>query len=212
MTPAEIEAFLKVAFVMCEVALCPLTDQQREILLQVVAQSTTSQLQSTQTTADSDSVTENPLNEMTPEQRQALLLFVKEQQQQGVSWKIRLLNDWLHSRESGAVQFIHDQYGPQWLNRIKPLHLAQYWETETPSDRLNLKIGDRIEVSNGLWEWVQESGPCQREWFPCTVVGLSQSSDGNRDYCNCIVRFDNGIEYEIQGIYQWNLYNWRWAS
>lgn len=63
-----------------------------------------------------------------------------------------------------------------------------------------------------LWEWVQENGPCSREWFPCTVVGLSQGSDCDRLYYNCVIHFDNGTEYEIQGIYQWNRYNWRWAS
>jgi hypothetical protein len=79
-------------------------------------------------------------------------------------------------------------------------------------DGLKLKVGDRIEVSNGLWEWVQENGPCSREWFPCTVIGLSQGSDRDRLYYNCVIRFENGTEYEIQGIYQWNRYNWRWAS
>ncbi|MFP5275246.1 hypothetical protein [Coleofasciculus sp.] len=27
-----------------------------------------------------------------------------------------------------------------------------------------------------------------------------------------IVRFDHGMEYEIQGIYEWNRYNWRWIK
>jgi hypothetical protein len=53
----------------------------------------------------------------TAEQRQDLLEFVKEQEKQEYPWKIKLLNDWLHDRNSGTVQFIRDSYGPQWLNR-----------------------------------------------------------------------------------------------
>jgi hypothetical protein len=161
---------------------------------------------------DSDGEIGNPLDELTPEQRQALLQFVKEQEKQERPWKIKLLNDWLHDRNSGTVQFIRDSYGPQWLNRIKPMHLAQYFEAETSSDSLRLKVGDRIEVSNGLWEWVQEDGPCSREWFPCTVVQLSPRTDTDNSYYSCVIRFDNGSEYEIQGIYQWNRYHWRWHS
>jgi hypothetical protein len=155
----------------------------------------------------------NPLDELTPEQRQALLQFVKEQEKLDCPWKIKLLNDWLHDRNSGTVQFIRDEYGPQWLNRVKAVHLAQYFEAETSSsDGLKLKVGDRIEVSNALWEWVQENGPCSREWFPCTVIRLSQASDSSDSYHNGIIRFDNGTEYEIQGICEWNRYNWRYVS
>jgi hypothetical protein len=212
MNPAEIEAVLQVAFIQCEAVLCPLTEQQKQILLQVLTESLTRESLSSSANGNQDNETANPLDELTPEQRQALLQFVKAQEQQDTPWKIRLLNDWLHNRDSGAVQFIRDRYGPQWLNRIKPVHLTQYLEAETSLDGLKLKVGDRIEVSNGLWEWVQENGPCSREWFPCTVVGLSQSSDRDRLYYNCVIRFENGTEYEIQGIYQWNRYNWRWAS
>jgi hypothetical protein len=212
MNPAEIEAVLQVAFIQCEAVLCPLTEQQKQILLQVLTESLTRESLSSSANGNQDNETANPLDELTPEQRQALLQFVKAQEQQDTPWKIRLLNDWLHNRDSGAVQFIRDRYGPQWLNRIKPVHLTQYLEAETSLDGLKLKVGDRIEVSNGLWEWVQENGPCSREWFPCTVVGLSQGSDRDRLYYNCVIRFENGTEYEIQGIYQWNRYNWRWAS
>jgi len=212
MNPAEIEAVLQVAFIQCEAVLCPLTEQQKQILLQVLTESLTRESLSSSANGKQDNETANPLDELTPEQRQALLQFVKAQEQQDTPWKIRLLNDWLHNRDSGAVQFIRDRYGPQWLNRIKPVHLTQYLEAETSLDGLKLKVGDRIEVSNGLWEWVQENGPCSREWFPCTVVGLSQGSDRDRLYYNCVIRFENGTEYEIQGIYQWNRYNWRWAS
>ena len=212
MNPAEIEAVLQVAFIQCEAVLCPLTEQQKQILLQVLTESLTRESLSSSANGNQDNETANPLDELTPEQRQALLQFVKAQEQQDTPWKIRLLNDWLHNRDSGAVQFIRDRYGPQWLNRIKPVHLTQYLEAETSLDGLKLKLGDRIEVSNGLWEWVQENGPCRREWFPCTVIGLSQGSDRDRLYYNCVIRFENGTEYEIQGIYQWNRYNWRWAS
>ncbi|HEY9794266.1 MAG TPA: hypothetical protein V6D30_01385 [Leptolyngbyaceae cyanobacterium] len=212
MNPAEIEAVLQVAFIQCEAVLCPLTEQQKQILLQVLTESLTRESLSSSANGKQDNETSNPLDELTPEQRQALLQFVKAQEQQDTPWKIRLLNDWLHNRDSGAVQFIRDRYGPQWLNRIKPVHLTQYLEAETSLDGLKLKVGDRIEVSNGLWEWVQENGPCSREWFPCTVIGLSQGSDRDRLYYNCVIRFENGTEYEIQGIYQWNRYNWRWAS
>jgi hypothetical protein len=203
MTNDEIETLLQVAFRECEAARCALTEQQKAILLQVVAK------------ADEASVSaanNNPLDELTGQQRQDLLQFVKEQEQQDCPWKIKLLNDWLHDRDSGTVQFIRDAYGPQWLNRVKPMHLAQYFDVQTTLEGLKLKIGDRIEVSNGLWEWVQEEGPCSREWFPCTVVKIAQSTDSNNSYYSCVIRFDNGSEYEIQGIYQWNRYNWRWVS
>jgi hypothetical protein len=212
MTPAEIKAVLQAAFLECEAVLSPLTDQQKQILLQVVAESVTRESLSSSANSDPDSEIGNPLDELTPEQRQALLQFVKEQEKLDRPWKIKLLNDWLHNRNSGSVQFIRDRYGPQWLNRIKPIHLAQYFEAEASADGLKLKVGDRIEVSNGLWEWVQENGPCSREWFPCTVVGLSQWSDSDCSYDNCVIRFDNGTEYEIQGVYQWNRYNWRWPG
>src|SRR4028119_456497 len=212
MTPSEIEAVLKVAFIQCETALCPLSDQQKQILLQLVMASVTRDALVSSANDDSDGEIGNPLDELTPEQRQALLQFVKEQEKQERPWKIKLLNDWLHNRNSGTVQFIRDSYGPQWLNRIKPVHLAQYFEADTSSESLRLKVGCRIEVSNGLWEWVQDEGPCSREWFTCTVVQLSQRTDTDNSYYSCVIRFDNGGEYEIQGIYQWNRYNWRWSS
>ncbi len=210
MTQAEIEAFLQLAFIQCEAASCPLTEQQKEILLQVATEVVARESLVSSANNEQDSESTNPLDELTPEQRQALLQFVKEQEMQDRPWKIKLLNDWLHNRNSGTMQFIRDQYGPQWLNRVKPRHLEQYLEAETSSESLKLKVGDRIEVSNGLWEWVQDDGPCSREWFPCTVVRISQQSDRERSYYNCIIRFDNGSEYEIQGIYQWNRYYWRW--
>jgi len=212
MTPTEIEAVLQAAFIQCETSLCPLSDQQKQILLQVVTESVTRAALLASAKEDDDEDAANPLDELTAEQRQALLQFVKEQEKLDRPWKIKLLNDWLHNRESGSVQFIRENYGPQWLNCVKPKHLAQYFAAELSSDHLKLRVGDRIEVSNGLWEWVQENGPCTREWFACTVVRISQHSDSDGSYYNCTIRFDNGSEYEIPGIYQWNRYNWRWPA
>ncbi|HEY9669383.1 MAG TPA: hypothetical protein V6C91_21400, partial [Coleofasciculaceae cyanobacterium] len=144
MTPAEIEAVLKLAFIQCEAVSCPLTEQQKQILLQVVTESMASKALSLSANGDEESETDNPLDELTLEQRQALLTFVKEQEKRDRPWKIKLLNDWLHNRDSGDVQFIRDNYGPQWLNRVKPAHLARYLEAETPSHGLKLKVGDRI--------------------------------------------------------------------
>jgi hypothetical protein len=207
MTPAEFEAGLQSAFNLCETASCPLTDRQKQILLQVVGELMHEHLQLLDTSIPT-SDTVNPLDELTPDQRQSFLQFVKAHEQQNRSWKIQLLNDWLQGRDSGPVQFIRDRYGPQWLNQIKPIHMAQYAEEET----LKLKVGDHIEVSNGLWEWVQETGPCQREWVLCTVIGVDETGDGDSVATNCIIRFNNGAEYEIQGMYQWNRYNWRWPK
>ena len=208
MTPDEIEAALQAAFNRCDTANCPLTARQKQILLQVVEELMLRNLELLDTsTLESDLA--NPLDELTAEQRQSFLQFVNEQEQQNLPWKIQLLNDWLHERDSGQVQFIRDRYGPQWLNRIKPSHFARYAEVDG-EEALKLKVGDRIEVSNGLWEWVQETGPCSREWFTCTVISVNEIGEGNYASINCIIRFNNGAEYEIQGIYQWNRYNWRW--
>jgi hypothetical protein len=157
-----------------------------------------------------ESDTANPLDELTTEQRSRFLEFVKEQEQQNRPWKIQLLNDWLHERDSGQVQFVRDRYGPQWLNRIKPIHFAEY--ANDGEEALKLKIGDHIEISNSLWEWVQETGPCSREWFTCTVISVDETGEDNYASTNCIIRFINGAEYEIQGMYQWNRYNWRWSK
>lgn len=206
MTPAEIEAALHAAFNGCDVARCPLTDRQKQILLQAIVELTHTQLELLPS-VESDN--ENPLDELTPNQRQSFLQFVKEQEQQNLSWKIKLLNDWLNNLDSGPVQFIRDRYGPLWLNRIDPVHFTKYAELEG-EEALKLKIGDRIEVSNALWEWVQETGPCSREWFVCTVIQVERTEEGDGTSTNCIIRFNNGAEYEIQGMYAWNRYNWRW--
>jgi len=209
MTPDEIEAALQAAFDCCDAASCPLTNRQKQLLLQVVEESICLPLELPDGTAVESDVA-NPLDELTPDQRQSFLQFVKAHEQQERSWKIQLLNDWLRERNSGSVQFIRDRYGPQWLNRIKPGHFAKY--ADEGEEALKLKVGDRIEVSNGLWEWVQETGPCSREWFACTVIWVSETGVGADTAIDCIIRLSDGAEYEIQGMYDWNRYNWRWSQ
>lgn len=198
MTPDEIEAALQTAFNRCETASCPLTEMQKQILLQVVGQ-----LKGNLNLGVLDRA--NPLDELTPEELQAFLRFVQAQEEQNLSWKAQLLNDWLHDNDSGEVQFIRDRYGLQWLNRIEEYHFHKY----ASEDGWRLKVGDRIEVCNALWEWVQDDGPCRREWFSCIVIQIDEVKNGDDSYTNCIIRFNNGAEYEIQGFYEWNRYNWR---
>ncbi|ALF51687.1 hypothetical protein ACX27_00635 [Nostoc piscinale CENA21] len=199
MTPDEIKTALQTAFKRCDVASCPLSETQKQILLQVVKQ----------ISQDSTYDIANPLDELDSQELLAFLKFVKTEEQQNRTWKVQLLNDWLHNQDSGAVQFIRDRYGLQWLNRVESYHFDKYADFE---DALKLRVGDRIEVSNALWEWVQDNGPCKREWFLCTVVYIDEISDTNNSSLNCIIRFYNGSEFEIQGIYDWNRYNWRWPQ
>lgn len=208
MNPAEIEAALLEAFNRCDIACCPLTKQQQQILLLMVLELMPC---ASLAQGDLEGAATNPLDELTPEQCQNFLQFVKEQEQQKRSWKIQLMNDWLQEQDSGAVQFIRAQYGLLWLNRIKPFHFTKYagLDSEEP---LKLKVGDRIEVCNALWEWVQENGPCSRQWLSCTVIHVDETRDIEGISTNCIIRFNNGDEYEILGVYQWNRYNWRWAQ
>lgn len=228
MTPPELEAALEAAFNLCDTAQCPLSDPQKQILRQALQDAIqtradvnrsddsalTLELNSQDTEASNQ---ENPLDRLSPEERQALLEFVRSQEGQGLPWKMTLLNDWLQGNDSGPVQFIRDRYGVQWLDQIKPIHLASY-DGLAPSEMVKLKAGDRIEVTNGLWEWVQEDGPCSREWFPCTVIRVNTlASENNSNLAepgaqsaSCVIRFDSGAEYEIQGIYDWNRPNWRW--
>ncbi|UKO98062.1 hypothetical protein [Nostoc sp. UHCC 0870] len=203
MTPDEITTALHTAFNRCDAASCPLTDIQKEILLQLVEEI---HKQSKSEKLD----TPNPLDELTPEELEIFLEFVKTEEQQNRTWKVQLLNDWLHHNDSGKVQFIRDRYGLQWLNRVESYHFDKYAYFE---DALKLRIGDRIEVSNALWEWVQNDGPCKREWFLSIVIQIDKmNDDGDDSSTNCVVRFYNGTEYEIQGIYEWNRFNWRWPK
>ncbi|MEA5570202.1 hypothetical protein [Calothrix sp. UHCC 0171] len=196
MAPDEIESALQAAFNRCDVASCPLTDQQKQILLQMVEQNRgISHLD-----GYDDGYEQNPLHELSSEELQVFLGYVKTKEAQNIPWKIQLLNDWLHGEDSGEVHFIRQRYGVQWLDRLQHYHF----------DVIRLKVGDRIEVCNALWEWVQDNSPCQREWFPCDVIQVYETNDGEDSFANCIVRFQNGTEYEINGIYEWNQCNWRW--
>ncbi|MEH2300572.1 MAG: hypothetical protein V7K88_16620 [Nostoc sp.] len=201
MTPDEIEAAMLAAFNDCDAASCPLTDTQKQILLQVVEQ--------IQGNTSGASGIPNPLDELNPEELEVFLQFVKDEEQLNRTWKVQLLNDWLLENDSGTVQFIRQRYGLQWLNRVESYHFDKYSYFE---DALKLRVGDRIEVSNALWEWVQQDGPCKREWFPCMVIQVEEISNGDDSSTNCVVRFFNGAEYEIQGMYEWNRYNWRWPQ
>ncbi|WP_016950868.1 hypothetical protein [Anabaena sp. PCC 7108] len=202
MNPDEIEAALQTAFNRCDAARCPLTDIQKQILLQLVGQV---QRDSTSRVSDAD----NPLDELTSEELEAFLQFVKVEEKQNRTWKVQLLNDWLLGQDSGKVQFIRDRYGLQWLNRVEAYHFDKYSYFE---EALQLRIGDRIEVSNALWEWIPEDDSYEREWFPCMVIKVDEISDGDEVFTSCLIRFFNGTEYEIQGIYEWNRYNWRWPQ
>lgn len=202
MTPDEVAAALQTAFNQCDAAHVRLNGRQKEILRQAFG-------------VRDENLEKNPLAELTPEERHALLLFVREQESQKQSWKVTLLNDWLQGRDSGTVQSIRDRYGIQWLEQIQTSHLVEY-DTLEDGEVVTLKVGDRIEVMNGLWEWVQSDGPCSPEWFPCTVISVQESESNtpglNPVSTSCIVRFDSGAEYEIQGVYEWNRPNWRWKQ
>jgi len=209
MTPDEIETAMQAAFNSCDAVGCPLTDAQKQILLQFVEQ-----IQENSNSEASDIA--NPLDELSPEELEAFLEFVKSQEQRNRTWKVQLLNDWLLENDSGTVQFIRQRYGLEWLNRVESYHFDKYCYLE---DALKLKVGDRIEICNALWEWVQEDGPCKPEWFPSIVIQINEISDvydglrlRDNSCTNCVVRFFNGAEYEIQGIYEWNRYNWRWCQ
>ncbi len=194
MSQSEIDNALQAAFEQCRSLGYALSEAQQQILRQVVPQRLIG-------AGDRSDDGANPLGELTPEEREQLMRYIQAAQVQSTSWKVLLLNDWLGGRDSGSVQFIRDRYGLQWLDRVEPQHLAPYLD----DSQLPLQVGDRIEVSNGLWEWVQEEGPCQREWVPCRVVSLSEGDC----ISSAIVRFQNGMEYQIQGIYDWNRYQWR---
>jgi hypothetical protein len=193
----EIETALKAAFLQCEALSCPLNEQQKEILLEAFCE-------------QNSLAAGNPLDELTSNQREILLKFILQQEKEKLAWKSSLLNDWLNDRPSGEVQFIRDQYGLAWLNSIKPIHWQEYLQ-KLRLTREKLQIGDAIEVSNGLWEWIPADDPDSCEWFPCRVIKLNESEDDSYP-ASCCIRFENGEEWEIQGIYQWNRGNWRFLS
>ncbi|MDV3000001.1 MAG: hypothetical protein N5P05_001607 [Chroococcopsis gigantea SAG 12.99] len=193
MEPIEIEIALKAAFKECEQSSCPLTEAQKQIILQNL-------LSALDNAAHSEG---NPLDELTLEERQLLLTYIAAQEGENLDWKAGLLNDWLNDRSSGSIQFIRENYGFSWLNRVRPIHWQEYLKS-LRLKREKLQLGDTIEVSNGLWEWVQDEGPCYREWYSCQVISLSET--------NCTVRFADGTELEIPALYQWNRCNWRFPE
>ncbi|HEY9626161.1 MAG TPA: hypothetical protein V6C84_02580 [Coleofasciculaceae cyanobacterium] len=212
MTPAEIEATLREAFGTCDAIGYPLEAVQKQVLLQALL----GELQGSAAGSAEGADSANPLDDLTVEERQILLHFIQNQTRENSSWKAQLLNDWLHNRDSGKMQVLRQRYGLQWLEKIQPSHIAVYADELT-----NLKVGDRIEVSNRLWEWVQNDDSSNQEWFLCTVIHLAEASTesdsgerlgGDRPPTSCTVRFENGMEYAIQGIYEWNRYNWRWVK
>lgn len=198
MEPSEFESILKAAFLACEQQFCPLSERQKNILRSTVRDRL----------AAAPDATDNPLDELSPSQREALLDFINSFEGDAQAWKIALLNDWLHDRDSGAVQFIREEFGFRWLNRLQPSHLQSYL-AERSDGTTSLAIGDRIEVSNSLWEWVQGEDPDTGEWIACHVVGLSERADADSQYTLGTVRFANGQEYTIVGLYEWNRHKWR---
>ncbi|MEM1366903.1 MAG: hypothetical protein AAGG02_02575 [Cyanobacteria bacterium P01_H01_bin.15] len=207
MIPDDLDRVLKSAFRECSLRLQPLTSEQQQILRDAIAEGLLSG-----SAVDSP----NPLSELAEAERTALCQFVRATAAAGQDWKTQLLNDWLQDRNSGTVQFIRDHYGMSWLNRVQKVHLTEYLDLNDPANGLQLQVGDHIEICNGLWEWVQDTGPCQREWFLCEVIDLDQidslEPELQATQTNCYVRFADGSEFEIQGVYQWNRYNWRFPS
>lgn len=201
MTEAEIKKAIKAAFNQCQRAFCPLSERQKEIIRQSILKSL----------IQSSKASENPLDELTPGEKQALLSFIQAQAAENWDWKITLLNDWLNNRDSREVQFIRDKYGFNWLNQVQKIHIDSCLQLERRQNQL-LQVGDRIEVCNGLWEWAQDNSPCPPEWFPCVVVGLAEIGAGDSVNTTAIVRFESGAEFEVQGIYQGNKSYWRFPE
>lgn len=210
MAKVNLETTLQTLIAQCEAQGCPLSEVQQALLRQLLQPLFGGVAAVPGAETPTDPLT-NPLDELTPEERQVFLQFIQAQEAQDQPWQATLLNDWLHNRPSGPVQFLRDRYGLPWLNRITADHVAAYGATGA-ADAPLLRVGDRIEVSNSLWEWVQADGPCTQEWFPCTITGLSETRDGGRTFTSCTVRFDNGAEYQIQGMFDWNRYHWRSPS
>ncbi|WP_404787388.1 hypothetical protein [Altericista sp. CCNU0014] len=193
---------LEAAFRQCGSAGLALNDVQRQILQQV----TQTVLLKALSDPDAVDLDENPLDALTEDQLQTLLGYVAECDRDGRDWKTTLFNDWLQGRDSGQVQFLRDRYGFDWIDRVRPRDIAAY----TDSVAAELQIGDRLEVSSRLWEWIPEDLGEEPEWIVCTLVNLTPSPDEtDPTHINGTVQFENGLELEIQGLYDWNKSNWR---
>jgi hypothetical protein len=193
---------LEAAFRQCGAAGMALNDVQQQILQQV----TQTILLKALANPDTDDPGENPLDALTEEQRQTVLSYIADCDRNAQDWKTTLFNDWLQGRDSGQVQFLRDRYGFDWINRVQPQDIAAY----TDCSEGELKIGDRLEVSSRLWEWIPESLGEEPEWIACTLVALTQpQSEPNPTTLSGTVQFENGLELDIQGLNDWNKSNWR---
>ncbi len=196
MNQQELTAILQDAFRACELAGLPLDTTQQEILLH--------QLESSFLKIFPD--VDNPLDALSATERQALIEYVTSCDQNNLDWKAQLLNNWLQGRSSGAVQFIRDRCGLQWLEQVRPVHLAAYADDQA----IRVKVGDRLDVASALWEWVPEAQSAGQEWYACTVIRVFDQSQPEASCPGCTVRMTNGAEYNIDGMYEWNRGNWRW--
>jgi hypothetical protein len=196
---------LNAAFRECEAVGAPLNDVQRQIIQQV------SQTLLLKAIADPNQSLEsppNPLADLPPEQRQALLDYVVDCNLNTQDWKTTLFNDWIEGRNSGAVQFLRDRYGLDWVAQIQPQHLKTY--LHAPLTPLNL--GDLIEVSSLLWEWIPAQTNEEPEWVICTLIHLQEAEETEIPHLEGTVRFENGMELNITGLNEWNQNNWRWPK
>jgi multidrug efflux pump subunit AcrA (membrane-fusion protein) len=198
-----LEQALEAAFRQCGTAGMALNDVQRQILQQV----TQTVLIKALTNPDAIEPGENPLDALTEDQRQTVLDFIAECDRTTQDWKTVLFNDWLQGRDSGPVQFLRDRYGFDWINRVQRQNIAAYIE----DDEQALRVGDRLEVSSRLWEWIPEDLGEEPEWLPCVLVNLTPPNDLETTL-NGTVQFENGVEIEIQGLNDWNKSNWRYGQ
>jgi hypothetical protein len=199
-----LEQALEAAFRQCATAGMALNDVQRQILQQV----TQTVLIKALTSSDAVDPAENPLDVLTEDQCQTLLDFVTECDRSAQDWKTILFNDWLQGRDSGPVQFLRDRYGFDWINRVRRQDITAYAEAE----ELELKIGDRLEVSSRLWEWIPEDLGEEPAWIVCTLINLTQPDSSEATSVTGTVQFENDLVLEIEGLNDWNKGNWRRVS
>jgi hypothetical protein len=198
-----LEQALEAAFRQCATTGMALNDVQRQILQQV----TQTVLIKALTNPDAVDPDDNPLDTLTEDQRQTLLDFVAECDRNAQDWKTILFNDWLQGRDSGPVQFLRDRYGFDWINRVQRQDIDAYAEAKEQA----LKIGDRIEVSSRLWEWIPEDLGEEPEWIVCTLIDLTQPDSTGATPISGTVQFGNDLVLEIEGLNDWNKGNWRRA-
>ena len=65
------------------------------------------------------------------------------------------------------------------MNSIKPIHWQEYLQ-KLRLTREKLQVGDAIEVSNGLWEWIPADAPDSCDWFPWEVMEANEIEDDSR--------------------------------